>query len=311
MDVQTLRWFLSLCDTENMRDTAAMERVNQSTLSRSLARLEADLGVELFHRHGRRLAVNRFGALFREHARRAVADLDVARRRIDALADPDTGLIRLGFLHSVGRWLVPEILRDYRAVTAGIRFELHQGFGRELFAWLRDDDIDVALVTPPKDGADVRWHRLREQQLCLALPADHPLAAEPGLELRDVRGEPFIAFAQTTDLRRVIDRLCAEAGFEPLIAFESEEIATVRGLIGAGLGVGILPRPAVLEHDDPVYRPLDPQRHRPIGLAWYATPPPTAATARFIEHLRRTGGSETRSWSENMHVHGEGEKEDD
>ncbi|MER6951826.1 LysR family transcriptional regulator [Nonomuraea sp. NPDC000554] len=287
MDVQTLRWFLSLCDTENMRDTAAIEGVNQSTLSRALARLEADLGVELFHRHGRRLAVNRFGALFREHAARAVGEVDDARRRLDALANPDTGLIRLGFLHSVGRWLVPEILRDYRAVTPGIRFELRQGFARELFAWLNGGDIDAALVTPPPQGDGARWHRLREQQLCIALPVDHPLAAVQELTLRDVRDEPFIALPPTTDLRRAIDGLCREAGFEPVIAFESEEIATVRGLIGAGLGVGILPRPATLEHDDPAYRPLVPAQQRPIGLAWNPLPSPTAAAARFVAHLTR------------------------
>ncbi|WP_433256615.1 LysR family transcriptional regulator [Streptosporangium sp. CA-135522] len=289
MDMQALRWFLSLCDTENMRDTAAIEGVNQSTLSRSLARLEAELGVELFHRHGRRLAVNRFGALFRDHAGRAVGDLDAARRRIDALANPDTGLIRLGFLHSVGRWLVPEILRDYRSVTPGIRFELHQGFARELFTWLHNEDIDVALVTPPPEETGARWHRLREQELCIALAVDHPLADAPGLALGDVRDEPFIAFARTTDLRRVIDRLCHAAGFEPVIAFESEEIATVRGLIGAGLGVGVLPRPAVLEHDDPAYRPLLPAQHRPIGLAWHPRSVPTAATARFVAHLSPAG----------------------
>ncbi|GAA2910282.1 LysR family transcriptional regulator [Streptosporangium fragile] len=285
MDVQTLRWFLSLCDTENMRDTAALERVNQSTLSRALARLEAELGTELFHRHGRRLAVNRFGALFRDHAARAVGELDVARRRIDALANPGTGLIRLGFLYSVGRWLVPEILRDYRAAIPGIRFELHQGFGRDLYAWLDHGDIDAALVTPPPEGANARWHLLREQQLCIALAAGHPLAEVPDLTLGDVRDEPFIAFAPTTDLRRVIDALCREAGFEPVIAFESEEIATMRGLIGAGLGVGVLPRPAVLEHDDPVYRPLGPSQRRPIGLAWNPAPAQTPASARFIEHL--------------------------
>lgn len=290
MEEQALRWFLSLCDTENMRDTAAMEGVNQSTLSRSLARLEADLGVELFHRYGRRLTVNRFGALFRDHARRAVGELDTARRRIDTIVNPDIGLIRLGFLHSMGRWLVPELLGSHRAVTPGIRFELHRGFARELFTWLRGGDIDVAVVTPPREQPDVRWHRLREEQLCIALPVDHPLAGAPGLTLHDVRNEPFIMFAPTTDLRRVIDELCHDVGIEPAIAFETEEVATVRGLIGAGLGVGILPRPAVLEHDDPIYRPLVPGQQRPIGLAWRPRPAPTAGTARFIEHVSRTGG---------------------
>lgn len=287
VDEQTLRWFLSLCDTENMRDTAAVERVNQSTLSRALARLEAELGVELFHRHGRRLAVNRFGELLRGHAERALAELEAGRRRIDALASPDTGLIRLGFLHSVGRWLVPEVLRDHRAVTPGIRFALRQGFARELYAWLHAGDIDAALVTPPPPGSAAGWHPLREQQLCMALPADHPLAEAPALVLGDLRDEPFIAFAATTDLRRAVDRLCEEAGFAPSIAFESEEIATVRGLIGAGLGVGVLPRPLTPEHDDPAYRPLSPARHRPIGLAWNAAPRPTPATAGFVAHLTR------------------------
>ncbi|MEV4897780.1 LysR family transcriptional regulator [Nonomuraea sp. NPDC055795] len=284
MDVQTLRWFLSLCETENMRDTAALERVNQSTLSRALARLEADVGTELFHRHGRRLAVNRFGTLFREHAARAVAELTEARARIEALTDPGTGLIRLGFLHSVGRWLVPEVLRDHRDRTPGIRFELRQGFGRELYAWLQQGDIDAALVTPPPQAHPARWHGLREQQLCIALPVEHPLAV-PGLRLREVRREPFIAFAPTTDLRHVIDRLCRAAGFQPVIAFESEEIATVRGLIGAGLGVGILPRPAVLEHDEPVYLPLVPAQQRPIGVAWDVRATPTPAVARFLTTL--------------------------
>jgi DNA-binding transcriptional LysR family regulator len=101
--------------------------------------------------------------------------------------------------------------------------------------------------------------------------------------LHDIRDEPFITFAPTTDLRRVIDELCHDAGFEPAFAFESEEVATVRGLIGAGLGVGVLPRPTVLEHDDPVYHPLVPRQQRPIGLAWRPRPAPIAATARFIE----------------------------
>ncbi|WP_460303806.1 LysR family transcriptional regulator [Actinocorallia aurea] len=285
MEVESLRWFLSLCETENMRDTAAAERINQSTLSRALARLEADLGVELFHRHGRRLALSRFGVLYRDHAARAVAELDRARRRIDALADPDTGLIRLGFLHSTGRWLVPQILRDHRAVTPGIRFELRQGFARELYAWLRDGEIDAALATPPPDGS-ARWHSLHEQPLFLALPADHPLAARPHPTLRDLRTEPFVAFGPSTDLRRVIDEMCLEAGFAPRIAFESEEIATVRALIGAGLGVGVLPLPESGDTStNPAYRPLLPARHRPIGLAWNPHAHPTPATAAFLSRI--------------------------
>ncbi|WP_170201595.1 LysR substrate-binding domain-containing protein [Actinocorallia herbida] len=211
--------------------------------------------------------------------------MERARLRVEALADPDTGLIRLGFLHSTGRWLVPEVLRDHRAVTPGIRFELRQGFGRELYAWLSHGETDAALVTPPPDDASARWFSLREQPLFLTLPADHPLTSRPDLSLRDLRAEPFIALGPTTDLRRTFDEMCREAGFEPVIAFVSKEIATVRGLIGAGLGVGVLPVPEPGGVGSTVYRPLLPARHRPIGLAWDPRHAQTPALARFIDRL--------------------------
>ena len=288
IDLPALRLFLSLCETENMRDTASENAISQSNVSRALARLEHDLGVELFQRRGRRLRLNRHGQLFRGHALRAVADLDAGRIRIQSDTNHDTGLVRLGFLQSTARDVVPGLLRGYRRDTPRSRFELHQGLARDLYDRLTHDQLDVLIVTElDTSEAELKFEPLLHQPLCLAVPRSHRLAERARLPIRDIRTEPFIAFKPSTDMRRVTDDLFSLAKIAPGIVFESAEIETVTGLITAGLGVGILPRPTHTDPDGPIYVPFDPETTRVIGLAWIATSVTSAAVARFLDHAQR------------------------
>ncbi|MGW8564605.1 LysR family transcriptional regulator [Isoptericola sp. NPDC055881] len=278
MDEQTLRVFLSLCETESTRDTAALLRVDQSTVSRTLARLEAGLGVELFRRHGRRIALNRAGLGFRADAARVLDEIEVARRHVrqEALG---ARTVRLGFLQSVARWWVPRIVADLRRDDPGRRFELRQGFAQDLFGWLDDDVLDLALVTPPPPGRRTGWRPLHEQVLCVAVPPAHRLAARAGVGIADLQGERFVAFSRTTELRGVVEGMLDEHGVDVEIAFESSEVDTIRGLVAAGLGVAVLPRPERPDAADPVYVPLRPRATRRLGVAWPDRDHPPAVVA--------------------------------
>ncbi|MGC3993024.1 MAG: LysR family transcriptional regulator [Propionicimonas sp.] len=271
MDEQTLQTFLVLADTENTRDAAALLRVNQSNVSRALARLESDLGTALFTRRGRTLQLNRTGAAFRADALRIVEGFDLGRRHVEALAGPQ-GTIRLGFLQSVALWAVPRLVRHHRATAPGSRFELRQGFARDLFGWIGTDALDVAVVTAPGPATSgIAWRRLVDQRLAVAVPARHRFAGLATLDASDLDGEDFIAFSRTTELRTVIDPMLAAAGASVRIAFESSEIDTIRGLVGAGLGVAIIPEPTAPGADRAVvYVPLAPRQSRSLGLAWSA-----------------------------------------
>ena len=212
-------------------------------------------------------------------------ELDAGRHRLDSLAGPDTGQVRLGFLHSTGRWLVPELIGGYRAVAPSSSFELHQGFSRDLYHGLDAGTIDAAIVTPPPDGQSSRWVSLRTERLCLALPGNHRLIRRSGVSLSDLDGEPFIAFSPSTDLRGLIAELLAEADVAPDVVLETAEIATMRGLIAAGLGVGVMPMPHVPEHNEPVYRPMRPARVRRLGLAWNPPALQVRSVAAFVAHI--------------------------
>lgn len=292
MDVDELRWFLTLAGTEHVTDAAAALQVSQPTLSRALARLERELGAPLFDRHGRRLRLNVYGQTLREHAERAVGEIDQARAELADIADPDRGQVRLAFLHSFGAWLVPDLLRGFRTEAPGVRFVLQQGYGEAIVTAVREGRADLAVTSPRPAGGDLGWHRLQEEKLYLAVPPGHRLAARARVRLASAAAESFIALDPSTELRGLTDALCRRAGFTPAIAFESAELATVRGMVAAGLGVAVSPRPADAGEGGPVYVALaDADARRTIGLAWAAGRPQSPAVARFARHVRGLAGA--------------------
>jgi LysR family transcriptional activator of glutamate synthase operon len=285
MDEQTLRIFLSLAETQNTRDTAAELRVNQSNVSRALARLEDEVGMALFARHGKRLELNANGLAFRADAAGVLDAVESARRHAELIAD-EGRLLRVGFLHSVARWMVPDVIQRFRALRPDVRVSLRQGFARDLYGWLALDTIDVALSTAPlatsATSDDIGWQPLAEEPLCIAVPAGHPLAAASGpVDVRALAGRDFIGFSRIAELRTAVTDILDEADVAVNVTFESSEIDTMRSLVAGGLGVSILPRTPGRDDPGVVYLPLQPQRVRAIGIAWSTT----AQGARYAKEL--------------------------
>ncbi|WP_037080318.1 LysR family transcriptional regulator [Pseudonocardia spinosispora] len=291
MTIDELEWYVVLAETEHMTEAAAQLNVTQPTLSRSLARLEHRLGTPLFDRVNRRLRLNRYGEILLEHARRCVSELNTASDRITNLIDPDRGTVRLAFLHSVAIWLVPELLRRYRTEVPGVRFELRQAPGHEILADLSSGTVDLAVTSPRPDGSDTDWTPLLREQLCLAVPLGHRLETRESAALTEVRDEPFVALRRGFGMRELSDELCAAAGFTPEITFESTEIPSMEGLVAAGLGVAITPRPRA-HRATPEVRYLsltDDRAYRDIGLVSIRGRPLPPVAERFANFVQAFG----------------------
>ena len=134
-----LSWFLVLAETEHVGDAAAELRIPQPTLSRRLARLEQRMGTTLFDRHGRSLSLNVRGKALRSRIRAAVTQLDLAESEVRRLLDPETGLVRFDFLHSLGTWLAPQLIRAFATSHPRAEIRLHQGTGTELVDRVLDE----------------------------------------------------------------------------------------------------------------------------------------------------------------------------
>jgi len=283
--VPRLRQFVVVAREEHLTRAAELLGVPQPTLSRSIARLEAELGVPLFTRPGRSIRLTRHGRDLLDAAESATAALAGTLERLSGEAHPLSGRVALGFLHTLGGEAVPRLLKDFRAAHPLIRFALVQDGGHALLARLRAGDIDLCLTAPPPQAPDLRSRGLAEQRIDLFVPAGHRLAARArdGVPLAAAAGEDFIVMEPGYGLRAITDELFRAAGFAPRVAFEGEEADTARGLVGAGLGLSLLPATTSSLADPAVVavRVTEPKAARTVAIAWPASRPLTGPAAAF------------------------------
>ncbi len=280
-----LAHFAGVARTEHVTRAAREMQVPQSTLSRAMVRLEEDLGVDLFARRGRNVSLTPAGRAFLASVERALAEIERAAEAVRADADPATGKVAFGFLHTMGAETVPGLLHAFRAGRPAVRFGLVQDHGEAMLARLRAGELDLCLTSPVPDAPDLVARRLDEQKLRLVVPADHRLAARGRVRLAEAAGEDFVTLEPGYGLRRITDDLCAEAGFRPRVAFEGEEAETLRGLVAAGLGVALLPPPAVARPGVVELTVTAPRAAREIGVAWLDGHPDTPPVAAFKSFL--------------------------
>ena len=164
----------------------------------------------------------------------------VGRDDVARLMDPERGTVRLDFMHSLGTWLVPDLLKSYRAQHPHVDIRLHQGAAQELVSRVENGESDLALVGPRPDAA-LGWHQIKVQRLGLAVPEGHWAANRREVKLAEFAAEPFIGMLPGYGTRMLLDALADDAGFSPHLVFESMELTTVAGLVAAGLGVALLP----------------------------------------------------------------------
>ncbi len=282
-----LRQFAVVAREQHVTRAATRLGLAQSTLSRNIARLEADLGTTLFERTGRTVRLTRHGQQLLPYVERALGELSTGLDELAEELHPERGRVAVAFLHSLGVRAVPVILRDFRASHPGVRFALVQDSHAVMLDKLRAGAVDLCLTSPVPREPDLRTRKLDEQRLRLVVPRAHPLARRRRVRLAEAAAEDFVGLKPGFGLRRITDDWCRQAGFTPRLAFEGEEIDTVLGLVATGLGVALLPvgrsvpdgvappRPDVVALDVTA-----PRTTRTIALVWladHAYPAPVSA----------------------------------
>lgn len=189
MELLQLSYFWVVARLEHMKRAAEELNVTQPSLSRSIARLEREIGVPLFDRHGRGLRLNQLGRVFLGHIDQVARELDSATRQLRDMAGLELGTISLaaGALH----WL-PEVLRPFIALHPDVQFRLAQRSLPEMTRLLAEAEIDSCFLPGVPLGPRTRWHHLRTAPISLIVPSSHRLAGRTGVGLSEVDGEDMI-----------------------------------------------------------------------------------------------------------------------
>jgi LysR family transcriptional regulator, transcription activator of glutamate synthase operon len=269
MELRQIIYFIEVAKREHVTEAAQNLHVAQSAVSRQISLLEAELGIPLFTREGRNVKLTQIGRLFLDYAERAVSELDKAKEKIEDYLNPEQGVIRLGFATSLSIPTLPMVLSEFRNAHPDVSFQLHQGSTRYLIDSIEKGHLDIAFAAPvPTNHENVKGTIFYMERLWAILPANHPLAEASSLQLSELRQEAFVSFREGLPLYQSVKEACQAAGFKPKLAFEGEDIDTIKALVASGFGVALLPEQTTLDLPNDIARvPIsEPDVSRPVGI---------------------------------------------
>ncbi|MEJ8852127.1 LysR family transcriptional regulator [Variovorax rhizosphaerae] len=242
LSTRQLRAFAALAEQRNFTRAAQTCHLSQPAFSALIRTLEDTLGARLFDRDTRSVQLTPEGRLFEASARRLLDDMQGAVGELADHVERRKGRVSVAALPSLAAGWLPGILAEFMKAWPGITVELHDALSDACIAQLRAHQADFALAATGAGAAsasDLRGRKLCSDGFHLVCPKDHPLAKVPKLTAKQLAPWPFIQMARNSSVRQSLD-----AALHPLrlnAVFEVEHLATVMGLVEAGVGISVVP----------------------------------------------------------------------
>jgi DNA-binding transcriptional LysR family regulator len=280
-----LQYFLAAARHDHIGQAADELNLSQPALSRSIQKLEEELGVQLFDRTGRGVHLNAAGKILLNRVKRASAEFEDAIRELAELSSAKRKTVSLGYLSTFGIRLIPELVKNFCDTDPDVEFKLLEGPSPFLTDQLLKGEIDLCVSAQLLDPA-LMWRPLFDEDLHALLHPGHRLADRETIDLAELAEDNFVALKPGNGLRQTLDDLCRQAGFIPKIKFEGYEVATLRGLVGSGFGVTLAPKRQIAAQTQAISIPIRvPRCYHVIGLSWRKGRWLSPKTISFSEYL--------------------------
>jgi len=286
--LRQLQYFVAVAEHGSVSHAAHALSISQSAVTEAVKDLEVDLGVRLFDRHSRGLAITHNGHQFLRHARTILAEVSGARRAFETGRDALGGQLHLGVTSLMAGYVMSDLLSKYRRANPGVQVTAIEDSGEYLEHLLIGGELDVAVMVTSnlRDRTALQTEILDVSPFRLWLPLGHRLAAQESISLAEVTAEPLIML-NIDEMEDEATRLLSALGTRPRVAFRTRSVEAVRSLVATGAGVAILP--------DLVYRPWSLEGDRiesrdvsgalpvvQVGIVWRKGAPLSPAAQEFI-----------------------------
>ena len=243
LDVKRMKVLREVASERSFSAAAQKLGYTQSAVSQQIAALEREAGAILIERNPRGIRLTDAGEALVRHADKILARLAEAEAELEAIAGLRGGRLRLGSFPTAGATLMPRAIAEFSNRHPAVELSLAEAEPDESVPRLKAGELDLILIddSPPTEDEDVEFLHLLDDPLHLALPDDHPLASRRRLRFQDLAAEPWIQGTAICACQRQLQNACANAGFEPRVAYESDDFQVVLGLVAAGVGVALIP----------------------------------------------------------------------
>ncbi|MGA3223704.1 MAG: LysR substrate-binding domain-containing protein [Acidobacteriaceae bacterium] len=248
MELKNLKSFVAVAEQLSFIRAARLLHLSQSALTEQIQKLEEELGVPLLLRDRRSVKLTAAGIVFLAEARATLARAEQAVERVQKAARGEVGRLRIGFVSSAALEIVPGIVVAFRSQFPAVSLDLTNLRTSSQVKALLSESIDVGFVRLPLSHDQLTIRVIHREPLVVVLPHGHPLANEAQIRLVQLQNEQFVAYARrwAPGFYDAVIQMCTREGFSPEIVQETGEMYTAIALVGAGVGIAILPRSVVL-----------------------------------------------------------------
>ena len=288
MELRQLEYFQMASRLRNITRAAERLRVSQPNITVAIKKLEAELGIQLFDRSQKQLALTPEGAVFLNRIELALRNIQDAVLEVNDYKQLQKGTIKIGIPPMMGAYLFPKIFSSFQKKYSHLDIYLHEEGSMSIREQLERDELDFGIIIISGASHNLQLLPMTTSQIVACVPAGSPLAAKERISKDDIATANVIMLKEGSFLRQTILGKLKEQSITPNIVLESNQVVTIKGLVASGVGISFL-LDMVLE-DAPGVKaiPLEEPLFVDVGLAWKKDRYISKAAQSFIDFCRDT-----------------------
>lgn len=295
MEIKQLEYFLAVCEELHFTRAAEKIRISQPSLSQQIRNLEYEVGTPLFDRIGKKIALTEAGKILKHHSLRIFHELNQSKNAIDELHGLDRGLLSVGCLYTVERYIIAPAVINFHKDFPNVELSIKGLPTNQIREGLLMNNLDLGIMFLPPEDPELESIPLFMEELCLVVPEKSKYALQiDGISMVQLETIPLILLPPNFFIRRLLNDYSESIGFSIKPFLEMTTIEVIINMVQQNLGCTILPRGFVnyIEKDGIVAIPITkPSPTRQVGIVYRREKYMCSATKKFIEEIKRIAES--------------------
>jgi LysR family transcriptional regulator, transcriptional activator of the cysJI operon len=268
MQIESLKMFCDLAETESFTKAAQISSVTQSAVSQQISSLERTFKSLLIERSKKKFRLTREGQTLYEYSKQIIQTYESLCNKLQELKDIISGMIRVATIYSIGLHDLPPYIKKFMKSYPTVNVHVEYRRANQVYDDVLSNVADLGLVAYPVKDSKLEIIPLRKEPLVLICHPQHPFAKQKTVKLKALAGQKFIGFEPDIPTRKALDKILKEYGVDATHVMEFDNIETVKRAVEIDAGISIVPQAtvaqevakqtlaAVLIEDGDFYRPL-------------------------------------------------------
>jgi DNA-binding transcriptional LysR family regulator len=286
MELRQLEYFIEVARCQNFTRAAEHLLVAQPAISKSIQKLEQELGLQLIDRANKHVSLTPEGDVFLRHALAILDKVQEAKLEMDEMRGLEKGEIRIGLPSMVGSYFFPHVIKEFKRKYQSLQISVVEEGTMQIQKLIERKEVDLGIIALENPSAEIDFYPLFKEEMIVCVPRSHPLATRQSISYQDLIHEPLILFKEGYFQRQLILEMSKITGITPNVTFSSNQLSLIKSLVTEGLGITLFLRKVVESDPNLVPLSLEPPVFLHMAIAWNRSSYLSKAGVAFLDFIK-------------------------